>query len=207
MTAFAIEATIRTANGKGAARRLRAAEQVPAIVYSKGKTAEAVSVEPKALAKALLGAKRRNQLIELQVKDEAGKAIGSRFVMTREVQIHPVRRSAVHVDFLEVNPETPIHAKVPLETTGKSKAVVNGARMQIVLRTLNVLVKPGQIPEKISFDTTECGIGVVRAGAVSMPAGVKLLDDAEQPVLSLRMPRGEKPAEEAAPAAPAGKKK
>ena len=207
MTAFAIEATLRTVNGKGAARRLRAAEQVPAIVYSKGKNPEAVSVEPKALAKALLGAKRRNQLIELQVKDEAGKAVGSRFVMTREVQIHPVRRSAVHVDFHEVNPETPIHAKVPLETVGKSKAVVNGARMQIVLRTLNVSVKPGHIPEKITFDTTECGIGVVRAGAVKMPEGVTLLDDAEQPVLSLRMPRGEKPAEETAAAAPAGKKK
>ena len=60
MTAFAIEATLRTANGKGAARRLRGAALVPAIVYSKGKTAESVSVEPKALAKALLGAKRRN---------------------------------------------------------------------------------------------------------------------------------------------------
>jgi ribosomal protein L25 (general stress protein Ctc) len=40
----------RTANGKGAARRLRAAEQVPAIVYSKGKTAESVSVEPTVLS-------------------------------------------------------------------------------------------------------------------------------------------------------------
>ena len=207
MTAFAIEATLRTPHGKGAARRLRAKELVPAVIYSKGKGGETVTVEPKALAKALLGGKRRNQLIELQVKDEAGVAKGSRFVMTREVQIHPVRRSAVHVDFFEVDQNTPITAKVPLETVGKSKAVVNGARLQIVLRTLNVSVKPGEIPEKISFDTTDIEIGVVRAKAVSMPAGVTLLDDPELPVLSLRMPRGEKPAEEAVAAAPAGKKK
>lgn len=205
MTAFAIEATLRTPHGKGAARRLRAKELVPAVIYSNGKVGEAITVEPKALAKALLGAKRRNQLIELQVKDEAGAAKGSRFVMTREVQIHPVRRSAVHVDFLEVDVNKPLHAKVPLETVGKSKAVVNGARLQIVLRTLNVMVKPGEIPEKITYDTTDIEIGVVRAKSVAMPAGVSLLDDAELPVLSLRMPRGEKPAEEVA--APAGKKK
>lgn len=205
MSSFPIAATLRTADGKGAARRHRAAERVPAIIYSKGKTGESITVEPKALAKALLGAKRRNQLIELQVKDEAGVARGSRFVMTREVQIHPVRRSAVHVDFLEVDQETPIHAKVPLETFGKSKAVVNGARLQIVLRTLNVMVKPGEIPEKFSYDTTDTEIGVVRAKAIVMPAGVTLMDDPELPVLSLRMPRGEKPAEEAV--VPAGKKK
>ena len=206
MTAFAIEATLRTPHGKGAARRLRAKELVPAVIYSKGKEGETITVEPKQLAKALLGGKRRNQLIELQVKDEAGVAKGSRFVMTREVQIHPVRRSAVHVDFFEVDQTLPIIAKVPLETVGKSKAVVNGARLQIVLRTLNVSVKPGEIPEKISFDTTDIEIGVVRAKSIVMPAGVTLLDDAELPVLSLRMPRGEKPAEEAV-AAPAGKKK
>jgi len=207
MSAFAIEATLRTPHGKGAARRLRAKELVPAIIYSKGKEAESLTVEPKALAKALLGAKRRNQLIELQVKDEAGASKGSRFVMTREVQIHPVRRSAVHVDFLEVDREKAITVKVPLETVGKSKAVVNGARLQIVLRTLNVSVKPGEIPEKITYDTTDSEIGVVRAKAIVMPAGVTLLDDAELPVLSLRMPRGEKPAEETPAAAPAGKKK
>jgi hypothetical protein len=96
--------------------------------------------------------------------------------------------------------------KIPLETVGKSKAVVNGARLQIVLRTLNVMVKPGEAPEKITFDTTDTEIGVVRAKSVVLPAGCVLTDDPEQPVLSLRMPRGEKAAEAApAAAAPAGK--
>jgi hypothetical protein len=90
---------------------------------------------------------------------------------------------------------------VPLETIGKSKAIVAGARLQVVLRTLNVSVKPGDVPEKIVFDTTDSEIGVVRAKSVAMPAGVTLLDDPELPVLSLRMPRGEKAEEPAAGAA------
>jgi len=99
----------------------------------------------------------------------------------------------------------PVTVKVPLETVGKSKAVTAGAKLQIVLRTLNVRVKPGQIPEKIIYDTTEAAVGVVRANAITMPEGVVLLDSPDLPVLSLRMPRGDKTAEEEA--TPAGKKK
>ena len=120
----------------------------------------------------------------------------------KEYQQHPVRGTITHVDFHEVDVNAPVVMKVPLETIGKSKAIVAGARLQIVLRTLNVRVKPGDVPEKIVFDTTDSDIGVVRAKSVVMPAGVTLLDDPELPVLSLRMPRGEK-AEEPAAGTPA----
>jgi large subunit ribosomal protein L25 len=200
-----VSGQLRSGRGKGAARRLRAQELVPGVVYSKAKGAVSIAVEPKSLSKALLGAKRRNQLIALELKDEAGAVKSTHHVLTKEVQINPVRRSAVHVDFLEVDPNTPIPMKVPLETIGKSKAVVAGAKIQIVLRSLNVMVKPGEVPEKIVLDTTEAEVGVIRAKNVTMPAGCTLLNEAEQPVLSIRMPRGEKAAEEPA-AAPAKKK-
>lgn len=204
MSSFEMKAVLRAGRGKGPSRRLRATEHVPAVVYAKGADAQSIAIEPKALAKALLGPKRRNQLIELKMQDESGAAKGSRFVLTREVQIHPVRRHALHVDFLEVDPNLEVLCKVPLETVGKSKAVTAGAKMQIVLRTLNVKVKPGQIPERITFDTTDAAIGVIRAKHVIMPEGVTLMDNPELPVLSLRMPRGEKKEEETA--APAKKK-
>ena len=201
MPAFSLEATTRSGRGKGASRRLRAEDKVPAVVYGKkGAGALSVAVNPKDLSKALLGSLRRNQLIELKVKDDAG-ATSSRFVLTREVQSHPVRRNAVHVDFLEVDPKAPLPVKIPFEVTGKSKASIQGANTQLVVKTLNVMVAPEAIPEKIVLDITECDFGVVRAKAITMPAGVTLVDDAEMPVVSLRMPRGEK--EEEAAAAPA----
>jgi large subunit ribosomal protein L25 len=201
MSAAIVEGVVRVGHGKGASRRTRAEALIPAVVYSKAAGAQSIAVEPKSLSKALLGAKRRNQLIELKIKDQAGK-VSSHHVLTKEVQIHPVKRHALHIDFHAVDPQQPIAMKIPLETTGKSKAVVAGARLQIVLRTLNVMVKPGDAPEKITFDTTDTEIGVVRAKAVVLPAGCALTDDPEQPVLSIRMPRGEKAAE-AAPAAAA----
>ncbi len=203
MSAAVVDGVLREGKGKGAARRLRQKDLVPAIVYSKKAGAQSIAVEPKSLSKALLGARRRNQLIELALKDGDGKAQAKRFVLTKEVQIHAVRRHALHVDFHEIDPAQPIAMKVPLETIGKSKAVIAGAKIQIVLRTLNVSVKPGDVPEKITYDTTDTEIGVVRAKSVNLPAGCSLLDDPELPVLSIRMPRGEKADAAATPAAAA----
>lgn len=201
MSHFTMEATLRTGHGKGAARRLRATERVPGIVYGKGHGTLSISVAPKELGKALLGAKRRNQLIELKLKDDAGKDHGTRMVLVQDLQAHPVRRSAVHVDFLEVDPKAAQAVKVPFEVTGKSKASIAGANTQLVVRTLNVSVAPESIPEKIVLDITECDFGVVRAKTIIMPTGVTLLDDAEMPVVSLRLPRGEKEEATATPAA------
>ncbi len=202
MPAFTLEATTRSGHGKGASRRLRATDKVPAVVYGKkGAGTLSIAVTPKDLTKALLGSLRRNQLIELKVKDDAGKAVSSHFVITREVQAHPVRRNPVHIDFLEIDPKTPIPVKVPFEVTGKSKASIQGANTTLVVKTLNVMVAPDAIPEKIVLDITECDFGVVRANAITMPKGVTLVDSVEMPVVSLRMPRGEKEEETATPAA------
>jgi len=210
MAAFVLEATTRSGHGKGASRRLRAEAKVPAVVYGKqGAGTLSIAVTPKDLTKALLGAKRRNQLIELKVNDGAGKAVSSHFVLVKDLQAHPVRRNPIHVDFLEIDPKDVVPVKVPFEVTGKSKASIQGANTQLVVRTLNVSAAPDTIPEKIVLDITECDFGVVRAKAIIMPQGVTLLDDAEMPVVSLRMPRGEKEEEAATPAAaaaaPAGK--
>jgi large subunit ribosomal protein L25 len=201
MSAFSMEGQLRSGHGKGASRRLRAAEQVPAIVYGQGNGAMSVSVSPKALTKALTGPLRRNQLIELSLKSADGKDAGKKFVIVKDLQAHPVRRTPTHVDFLEVNVGKPVVVNVPVEVTGKSKAAVAGARVQLCSRDMTVSVNPDAVPAKIVIDTTECDFGVVRAKAVPLPAGVTLACDPEFPIVSLRMPRGEK--DEAAEAAPA----
>jgi len=201
MSAFAMEGHLRSGHGKGASRPSRATEQIPAIVYGQGHGALSVSVSPKALTKALTGALRRNQLIELSLKSADGKDAGKKLVLVKDLQAHPVRRTPTHVDFLEVKIGQPIVARVPVEVTGKSKAAVAGARTQLCSRDIAISASPDAIPAKIVLDTTECDFGVVRAKAVPLPAGVSLACDPEFPVVSLRMPRGEK--DEAAEAAPA----
>jgi large subunit ribosomal protein L25 len=208
MAAFKMSGLLRKEFGKGAARRLRSQQLVPAVIYG-GTEKETVSVAitPKELAKAVLGPKRRNTLIELSLADDAGKAAGTHLVMVKELQVHPVRRAAVHVDFIAVAADKPVTARVPVLPFGKSKATIQGARMQILDRAITIEALPDQIPEKIDFDITDAPFGVVRAKSIPLPEGVKVAGNPDAPVLSLRVPRGEKDAEPAAAAAaPAAKK-
>jgi large subunit ribosomal protein L25 len=197
-----LEGKIRESTGKGAARRARMAGGVPGVVYGPGKQALSVTVEPRALGKALTGPKRRNELLTLSLKDAAGKAVGTKTVVVKDLQAHPVRRTPTHIDFLEVDPGKPILFNVPLELTGKSKAVADGGRTSLVVRGVNVLVKPSEVPATIQFDVTDTGFGVVRAKQLKLPAGLVLADGPETPIVSVRIPRAEKE-ETAAAATPA----
>lgn len=198
-----IPATVRAKQGKGASRQARLSGVVPAVIYGMKKPPLTITVDPRELAKAVTGPLRRNAVLTLDLKDGAGKPQGARHVLVRELQIHPVRRTPSHVDFLEIDPKVPAHMKVPLEVTGKSTAVADGAKLQLVVRTLNCLVVPTEVPEKLVLDVTGQGFGVVHAKALTIPKGVTLLDPPETPIVSVRMPRGDKEEEAAAAAAAA----
>ena len=193
-----LEATPRTDHGKGASRRARAAGGVPAVVYGPGKPSTAIVVNPKELAKALTGVLRRNQLLTLKVK-----GMGDRMVMVQDLQQHPVKRVPTHVDFLEVAPDQRVPVKVPIEVTGKSKAIGQGAKMTLIVRTVTLEAVANKVPEKVTFDVSEEGFGVVRAKQMQLPPDTKLLDPPETPLISLKIPRGDKEEEAAAAAAPA----
>jgi large subunit ribosomal protein L25 len=199
---FTLDASVRDKSGKGAARRARSAGMVPAVVYGPGKEAMSVSVEPRALGKALTGPKKRNAVLTLNLKDAAGKSHGSRTVVVKDLQMHVVRRTPTHIDFLEVAADRPISFKVPVEVTGKSKAVADGGKTNLVVRTVTVLAKPNDVPVTIGYDVTDQGFGVVRAKQLTLPPGLTLLDSPDMPVISVRVPRQEKE-EEVAAATPA----
>jgi len=199
-----LNATLRTAHGKGSSRRARAAGGVPAIVYGPGLPSLSVVISPKDLIKAMSGSLKRNALLALDVKDEAGKPSAKRTVMLKDIQIHPVKRVPTHVDFLEVKPSDNVAAKIPLEVTGKSKAIGQGAKMTLIVRTVTVSVKASDIPEKIVFDVTDEGFGVIRAKQMKVPAGTTLLDPPETPLVSIKIPRGDKEEEAAAAATAEG---
>lgn len=184
MRDFTMSATVRKDSGKGVARRLRNAGHVPAVVYSGGNESTLLSISPKELTKAVMGPFRRNQVINLDVEGSV------KTVMVRELQKHPVRRTALHVDFVEVKLDEPVVVKVPFAATGRSKPVIAGGKIEVPMRTLRVRCLPNQIPERIEMDTTSFEIGVYRAKEVSMPEGSELLDDGQLTVVTISRGRG-----------------
>lgn len=184
METQSLKVQIRAERGKGPAKKMRANDELPAVVYGRGLAGTALTLSPKALV-ASLGTKfGRNVLFKLDL----GKT--EEFAMLRELQIHPVTRRPVHADFLRVDPDVAVEVRVPLTTGGRAKGVVQGGELRVNFRTLPIVAKPGQIPAAIVVDVTELGMHQsTRVKDLKLPDGVRVALPAEQAVVAVATER------------------
>ena len=120
-------------------------------------------------------------------------------VLVKDLQRHPVRGEAVHVDLLRVNMSETIHTTVVLELTGADEApgVVEGGVLNQESRELNIEALPGDIPDSIVFDVSGMEMNAtVTLSALTAPDGVTLLDDPEETVLATITPPTLEPVED-----------
>ncbi|HZD73905.1 MAG TPA: 50S ribosomal protein L25/general stress protein Ctc [Actinomycetota bacterium] len=182
MSEFQLAAESRTDTGKGAARRVRAAGRVPAVLYGHGIKPEHLSIDAREFGQALRSG-GANALLELRVGRRRHLALA------REVQRHPVRGSLTHVDFLVVRRGEKVTVQVPVRLVGEAPGVVQGGILDQDLHQLNVEAEVTAVPEAIDADVSGLQIGdVLRAGDLKAPAGATILDDPEAPVVSVVAP-------------------
>jgi len=198
MPSHTLVAETRTQTGKGAARQLRAKGLVPAVYYGAGHEPAGLAVSPKELVAALSTAYGRNVLLTLQI---AGK---EELAMVQDLQIHPVTRRPLHVDFYRVKTEEPILRHVPLAVEGRAKGVVAGGELAVVYRSVPLRAKPADFPAQVKVDVTNLDLGDhVKVKDLQLPEGVVVALPSERNVASISVPRKRKEEEEAAAAAPA----
>lgn len=183
METVKLVAARRQESGKGPARRLRRDGKLPAVVYGHGAT-ESVVVDAKELALIRRSEGGANAIIDLVLD---GNASDSCNVILREVQIEPVSRAQLHADFYRVVMDEPIAVTVPLEFENEpeDRLKVAHAMLSVALRELDVQCLPRDIPGTITVDLQGLEVGdVVHAGAVPLPAGVTLVTDPEEAVVT-----------------------
>jgi large subunit ribosomal protein L25 len=181
--------------------RLRAAGQIPGVIYGHGRDPLPISVDGRALRAALTTDAGLNALLALQVGDE------THLTLAREIQRHPVRSTVIHVDFLIVSRDEVVSADVPINLVGEARKVgqVDG-RIEHQLTSLTVHAKPADIPTYLEVDISEMEVGdTLRVSDITLPAGVTTEVDPEEPVvIAARGAEGlEEPGEDGAEA-PAG---
>ena len=181
MELMKVSATCRTESGKSAARRLRQAEQIPAVAYGRKSSAQPLAVSPKRLLDVLAASHGRNTVIEISLDN------GENFpALLCDYQYHPVTRTLLHADFLKISLTEPVDVEVPFETFGKCKGVIGGGVLHVVFRRLPVRCLPDKIPVKISYDVTELDLdGHVAAKDLPTPEGVSLRLPPNQTVLAV----------------------
>lgn len=165
-----MKAEIRLNQGKGGARAVRRAGQVPAVIYGDKQTPLSIMLDNTALVREVNKAGFFTHLYDIEVKGAKHR------VLPRDVQFDPVTDRPLHVDFLRVAAHTRVRVAVPFHFINQDKApgLKRGGMLNVVSHELELMVQPDNIPEKIDIDLTGLEIGIsIHLGDLKLPAGVK----------------------------------
>jgi large subunit ribosomal protein L25 len=181
----------RSPEGSRSARRLRRDGLVPGVIYGGDGGPEHFAVDARILRNTLA---HSGAILEVSIDGGTGVP-----VLVKDLQRHPVRGEAVHVDLLRVNMAETIHTTVVLELTGADEApgVVEGGVLNQEARELNIEALPGDIPDTIVLDVSGMEMNAtVTLSELTAPEGVTLLDDPEETVLATITPPTLEPVED-----------
>ena len=193
-----LEAVKREGRGKNEANRLRAAGQIPAVVYGSkkdGKAPEgvALSVDPKEMLRILHSDSGANTLINLRVDGTEAR------VMIKEYQLDPVTHQLLHADFYALAMDKAITVTVPIVLKGESRGVKQqGGIVDFVTRDIEVQCLPTDIPENITVDITELMLNQsIRLKDLAQGPKWKAISDGETMIVHVVMPKAEEAAQAA----------
>jgi large subunit ribosomal protein L25 len=170
-------ATARTEFGKGAARRLRRAHQIPAVLYGHGSAPVHVSLPGH---ETMLAVKHANALFEIELDGTTTLAIA------KDVQREPVRQIIEHVDLLIVKKGEKVAVEVPVTVVGESFA---GTIHLVDTQSLQLEAEATNLPAAVEVDIEGAEGGtIITAGDIKLPQGTTLITDPETIVVTVSVP-------------------
>ena len=205
-TSFELVAEFRDAEGKGASRRLRRANKVPAILYGGHREPRALALDHTKLMLMLDNERFYSTIINLRVGDVTQAAV------LKDVQRHPAKNAVLHVDLQRVLEDEKIRITIPLHFKNESVApgVKKGGQVSHLRNDIEVSCLPKDLPEFVDVDLSGVDINqMVYLADLQVPEGVEILElshGRNSPVVSIHHARAEEveaPAAEAAAAAAA----
>lgn len=190
----------RSQSGKGPARKLRAAGQIPGVMYGHKERAQPFAVDPTDLDRKIRSSGfGRNTVLRVHGLERNVLAL------LKATQIDPVKRNLMHIDLIEVREDEPVVVRIPVTLTGKCKGVVAGGMLQTIRHELKLACTPVSIPREILVDVTELDMNeTLHINELDLPAGVTNVGGQNWAIVAVHAPSAaEVAAEEEAAAAEA----
>lgn len=191
---------------KNAARRVRVAGKIPAVVYGAGQPSIAVEVDPKQILHILHSESGHNTIFDVDI---TGHGLGK--VMIVDWQYEPIKDTLLHIDLKRIALDKTMTVAVPVRLIGTATGVKNeGGILDQVLREVEVECLPTEIPSHIDVDVTSLGLhGVIRVSDLPHSASktFKFITAEDATVAHVVTVRGEVEPAAAAPAEPEVAKK
>lgn len=184
-----VKLEVRSRDGRGAkdARAMRAAGEVPGVIYSDGSGSTAIRVDLRELRRAVSGPGGTHALMDIDVD---GKS--TRTAIIKDIQIDPVRDRVIHFDLHEIRLDRKISTVVPVHLVGEPAGVNMGGSLSQPTHEINVSVLPTEIPQSIEADVSALEIGgSLRLSEVEIPEGAELLDDPDTVLATVAAPISE----------------
>ena len=185
MKSVVVKGEKREALGKKEAKKLRAQEIAPAVLYGDEEVIH-FSVEFSELRKIVYTP--NVYLVDLDIDGKLYKA------MMQDIQWHPVEEEILHVDFLRVSDDKPIKIEVPIHVHGMAKGMKAGGKLKTNLRRLKVKALAADLPDTIKIDITKLGIGQSIKVADLKVENVEFLDSKSNVVVGIIVTRAAKSA-------------
>lgn len=166
---YSLQVEGRSEQGKGASRRLRRENKVPAIIYGGGKDPQSVTIMHNELIRKLEEESFYSQVLTLHFADKKEK------VILRDLQRHVYKPFVTHVDFQRVRANEAIRVSVALHLLGEDvcPGIKAGGSLMRNQTDVEVECLPGDIPTHLEIDISELGVSdAFRLSALQAPEGV-----------------------------------
>lgn len=188
MKTIDVKGTARTTLGKRAACSIRNTDSVPCVLYGVERGGE--KNLPIATHFTATNDELRNLIytphiytVNLDIDGKVCKAV------LKDLQFHPVKDNVLHVDFYQITEDKPIVMEVPVALEGLAEGVRAGGKLQLQARKLKVKATYDKIPEKLTVNVTDLGLGkTIKVGDLSFE-GLELVNSKEVVVCAVQLTR------------------
>ncbi|MCX5764263.1 MAG: 50S ribosomal protein L25 [Gemmatimonadetes bacterium] len=197
-----VSAKFRSTVGKGAARKLRAGGEIPAVIYGHGREPQSLTLHNHTFERLLEKVAYKTTVFELTFDNGT-----SAKTLIREIQRHSYKRFIQHVDFQELVAGETVTMKVPLTFVGTATGVREGGGiLEEVMREVMVACDPSNIPNHLEMNVANLTVGhSYHVRDIPVPAGVEMITHGDETICLVAIPKASAeptPAEAAAAAEP-----
>ncbi|WP_295120736.1 50S ribosomal protein L25/general stress protein Ctc [uncultured Leifsonia sp.] len=182
-----VAAEVRDSFGKGAARKIRAAGKIPAVIYGHGTDPVHITVPAHQVGLLL---RKANAVLDLDIEGT------SQLALVKDVQKDPVLQIIEHLDLLVVRRGEKVQVEVPVHVEGEP---FSGTIAVLDIPTIKFEVEATHIPERIVIDVTDAEEGTqYHAKDFVLPTGAVLAEDEDLLILNIVVPAAARADEEEA---------
>ncbi len=188
----AVVATVREGKfNKNAARRVRVAGKIPAVIYGAGQESVAVTVDPRAITRILHSDAGHNTIFDLNVE---GSGVVKAMIV--DWQNEPLKGRLLHIDLKRIAMDKMMRVSVPIQLVGIPVGVkTQGGIIEHVMREVEIECLPGDIPSHLDVDVTGLELhGIIHVSDLPHSGSIKFLGDENATVAHVTIIKEEAPA-------------